>query len=240
MFGQTSLHVPPRQHASEDDSMDWEPSPHAAVTNGGWTTRPPTQPDAHYKGNGISRNDWDGFGAGKQRMFEKPRAEVAETGLESLLAGWGISPGPADRVPAEYVHARSQRETPGIVVDGRLVKRFLSAFTALRVFGILVLSILRSFGQPTGQFRQYLDNGHRTLLGLELVASSLDLSLGLQRPNSPSLLRIYGITTGILARLIGLLGPEMFTNTLLDPGWSRIASWGFWGLVNATSLVSTA
>lgn len=81
--------------------MDWEPSPHAALSNGGYTGRPPLwardsadTADGEWTGSGgfkqDTSSDWDKFGVGKQRMFG-PRTGHEETGLERLLEDWGIS-----------------------------------------------------------------------------------------------------------------------------------------------------
>lgn len=64
VFGRTSFQSGyPGVIDREDDTMDWEPT---ATT---------------------SSSDWDNFGAGRQRMFP---AKTQETGLESLIATWGI------------------------------------------------------------------------------------------------------------------------------------------------------
>lgn len=108
MFGHSAFpaHAQPGSHAQggparQDDAMDWEPSPHAALSNGGYTGRPPLwardstdTADGEWPGSGAIRqdtsSDWDKFGIGQQRMFaEATRHE--ETGLERLLEDWGIS-----------------------------------------------------------------------------------------------------------------------------------------------------
>lgn len=68
VFGKPSLGLtpPPRD---DSEPMDWEPTA--------------TDPS-----NEVS-NDWDSFGIGRQNMF--PRASASEeTGLEPLLATWGL------------------------------------------------------------------------------------------------------------------------------------------------------
>lgn len=80
--------------------MDWEPSPPPFSTNtiGGFP-KPPGLSLAEDEGMELSdgigvtaKSDWDNFGVGKQRMFP---GQTGETGLESLLAGWGLGTGPA-------------------------------------------------------------------------------------------------------------------------------------------------
>jgi hypothetical protein len=73
----------PQQVQDPSEPMDWEPAPGAALSNGGWTRRKPSSWEEDEK------NDWDDFGVGRQRMF----GENTETGLEGLMAGWGIETG---------------------------------------------------------------------------------------------------------------------------------------------------
>lgn len=84
IFGQSSFQsaYPAVPFDRGDDSMDWEP---AAPT---------------------SSSDWDNFGAGKQRMFP---TSAQETGLESLIATWGIDEGAKRSVP----DGLSSKETKG-------------------------------------------------------------------------------------------------------------------------------
>lgn len=83
---------PPNLSHEYGESMDWEPSPQAALVNGGWTRRPrgdwDDQQDDGAAVHTSGLGDWDNFGTGKQRMFAGHQQD--ETGLESLLAGWGI------------------------------------------------------------------------------------------------------------------------------------------------------
>jgi hypothetical protein len=69
---------------SEAEPMEWEPDPSAVLANGGWTGPGAPVPD---------RPSWDTFGAGRQRMFPRNEEDSGETGLESLLEGWGIGGG---------------------------------------------------------------------------------------------------------------------------------------------------
>lgn len=97
--------------------MDWEPSPHAALTNGGYTSRPPLWAQDSYLSQeegsadfGMHAKtdtsaDWDNFGVGKQRMFgHRPGHE--ETGLERLLEDWGIG----GDIPGSQAAGRGAKE----------------------------------------------------------------------------------------------------------------------------------
>lgn len=84
--------------------MDWESAPISAIHNGGYTTQgPPTihhVSDDRYPEGDIAHShvNWDSFASGKQRMFPR-RDGQDETGLENLLAGWGLAE-PAHRASA--------------------------------------------------------------------------------------------------------------------------------------------
>jgi hypothetical protein len=106
MFGRPSLPSPTPQSATLYEPMDWEPSPHTALSNGGYTGRPPRWEPDEDDSPPLHKADWDGFGVGKQRMFPQ-RHEQEETGLESLLAGWGL--GAAADAGSSNSAARPQR-----------------------------------------------------------------------------------------------------------------------------------
>jgi hypothetical protein len=95
IFGQTSLH-PAIDATDTSEPMDWEPAPSAVIYNGGWTHRPPPAWQHNevvaQKQSARAKSDWDTFAVNKQRMYPtQPLTD--ETGLESLLAGWGIGTG---------------------------------------------------------------------------------------------------------------------------------------------------
>lgn len=91
MFGQPSF--TPSGHPDElaqnlyDEQMDWEPSPRPG------NRRPPGLDDDNDGDSrpyeSPSKHDWDTFAVGRQRMFPN-QGTRDETGLESLIAGWGI------------------------------------------------------------------------------------------------------------------------------------------------------
>jgi hypothetical protein len=85
IFGQPAF-TNNEQPAYESEPMDWEPSPTTDRTS---LKRPP----GLELENDETRDDWDQFAVGPQRMFAA-REGHDETGLESLIAGWGIDAGP--------------------------------------------------------------------------------------------------------------------------------------------------
>ncbi|WWC92208.1 uncharacterized protein L201_007162 [Kwoniella dendrophila CBS 6074] len=86
IFGQPSLHQPVPDVPVEGEPMDWEPTRNASYQ------RPLFSPEdedveIHFSSSPqAKRQNWDKFGTNKQRMFYNQN----ETGLENLLAGWGI------------------------------------------------------------------------------------------------------------------------------------------------------
>lgn len=111
MFGQPSLHNRPTPAQDDVQPMDWEPSPGAALTNGGYTRRPPDWAEEYDDPMPLKRENWDSFGSGRQRIFA-PQPED-ETGLEGLLASWGIgSNGPPVMAMAGSGGGESKRQLP--------------------------------------------------------------------------------------------------------------------------------
>ena len=89
MFGQPSFtptsNPDDQIQKTHDEQMDWEPSPRPR------TSRPPglDDDDDVRPYDTPSKHDWDSFAVGRQRMFPN-QSTKDETGLESLIAGWGI------------------------------------------------------------------------------------------------------------------------------------------------------
>lgn len=78
-----------------------------------------------------TKSDWDKFGTQKQRMF--PRQENEETGLESLLAGWGIGQQipRADQVNASAgLHPKNSGQVV-IAVNPRTIVKLACSFLGL-------------------------------------------------------------------------------------------------------------
>ncbi|WWC98621.1 hypothetical protein V866_005514 [Kwoniella sp. B9012] len=93
IFGQPSLHKPLADMPFDGEPMDWEPTRQQP------NIYPLFSPQSEYdEGEVFQRKEnWDTFGTNKQRMFHRND----ETGLENLLAGWGIG-GPST------IHANAQ------------------------------------------------------------------------------------------------------------------------------------
>jgi hypothetical protein len=72
MFGRPSLPSPTPQPATLYEPMDWEPSPHTALSNGGYTGRPPRWEPDEDDSPSLHKADWDGFGVGRMREHRVP------------------------------------------------------------------------------------------------------------------------------------------------------------------------
>ncbi|CAK9786042.1 hypothetical protein CC85DRAFT_314239 [Cutaneotrichosporon oleaginosum] len=161
-----------------DEPMDWEPT----------------------------HSDWDGFGVGTQRMFAA--AESNETGLEALLATWGLGGEPVRERPqaawGRYergrwgeqrkqgsggVFAIPQPSTPPDVLrplrDSRIV------LVMLRVAALLAVLT----GLPT-------EIALKALLGLEVAASTV--MLGAALPSRSWWLALYALDAGVRAVVLFL------------------------------------
>jgi len=135
--------------------MDWEPAP----------ARGTDTPE--------DRSEWDSFGVGRQRMFPNGSAND-ETGLENLLAGWGISTGSAAGTTSQSQPLPMAPLAPsrGLVLDDALVRKFRSFLLILRCLALCAavacvsvqLSIEDMAPRPL-----------RALLALEAAASTLAL-----------------------------------------------------------------
>jgi hypothetical protein len=120
IFGQSSMTL-----RRESDEMDWEATP----------TKDPAA--------------WDKFGARQQRMFPQPSASD-ETGLESLIAGWGISPGSAAAAVGQGSRPSKPlpmaQLAPRAFLDDARVRNLRKLLGALRSLSLLAAVGLRSVG----------------------------------------------------------------------------------------------
>jgi hypothetical protein len=159
-----------------------------------------------------TNNDWDGFGVGTQRMFAP--AESNETGLEALLATWGLGGEPVRERPqsawgryergrwgeprklvpqdARGVFAIPQPAAPPDVLRPLWAAR--AALLALRVVALLaVLARLRTESVLT------------SLLALEAAVSTI--TLGAALPSRSWSLVLLAADAGV--RAAALLSPGL-------------------------------
>ncbi|WVR08586.1 hypothetical protein IAU60_005641 [Kwoniella sp. DSM 27419] len=142
IFGHVSLQSQTHQvHVSDGEPMDWEPSPAAVVYGPGNTIRPSQDWTSHSEIGNVEYNtrnkeDWDAFATNKQRMFPQNYAGD-ETGLETLLAGWGIGgAAKADGLPSGNQPASIEGNRAPTRKEELRFHRFLgSVFVGLRLCG---------------------------------------------------------------------------------------------------------
>lgn len=221
--------VQPVQNRDESEPMDWEPS---------------LAPGSMSAAEG---DDWDSFGVGRQRMFP-PQTGNDETGLESLLAGWGISAGavggtaPTSNGPSG-IPMGSLPSAPlaprGLVLDDaklRLARKVL--------LGARLLALVAAVGSVTIGIRihDFAAPALATLLGLEAAASALALAVVLasRRPGSVPLAAIV-LASDAVVRAAALVSPSVPTSLpheALAAAGAEIAC-AAWAALDAFVLVST-
>lgn len=157
IFGQSSLQ--PLPNPTENDAMDWEPLPP--------TSKPSPDQWLDEADEGGGKADWNGFGMGKQRMFPQAHG-TDETGLESLLAGWGLG-GPQENASPSLKRNDSrnsvQRSSSGVARQHRAMGITLAS---LRLAGLITMG-LSSILALTGIKIPSTATAHWTLSALELA-----------------------------------------------------------------------
>jgi hypothetical protein len=226
--------------------MDWEPAPGAALSNGGWTTRPPGwSPDNEDDVVETPRkSEWDTFAVGKQRMFPR-RQGNDETGLESLLAGWGIGTGgqtakpPASTTTPFQDKAVRPGHREGEIVISLNVKRVarvsFCAFGLIRLLGSLAVLYRiisrRSNGTVDGASIPF----PTLLMGLTFVEAALNgiaLMVQVQSNDQDQRSRIP-LTFGVLIfRVLFTIVMMLMDDGTGGSGWGAVQSWTVWGMMD--------
>ncbi len=217
--------------------MDWEPSPGAAVSNGGWTRRPPSTWDADDLEPDLpTTSDWDSFAVNKQRIFAEPHTE--DTGLESLLAGWGLDGVATSDGTSSMVAPSAMRQRQGMIVDERFLRAVSWCLFAARCIGAIALTI----GHIETKIIGDVLSANRTMLFAELGATSVQLVLLWTIPNNRSPQSSFvrnGIQIiSILARCTALIRPVAVDNFVQAIRWSdrRIpVEWAAWAVLDLVS-----
>ena len=165
----------------------------------------------------------------KQRMFAPPQAE--ETGLEHLLAGWGLGGAVSDVTSSMAVSAT--RQSQGFLVDQGTLRAVGWSLVVARIVG----ASLAAFGQ--NQVMEALSSADRPLLGLELVIAILKMALVWTTCGdhiSPSLAMGGSfdlVNTGL--RCVALLKPSIIDKTFgvaQHDVWHATAKWITWAVLN--------
>ncbi|RXK40627.1 hypothetical protein M231_02082 [Tremella mesenterica] len=151
IFGQPSLDPKPKE---QSEPMDWEPSPNLRRRQFINEEEDLDLDLSPKKGN------WDRFASNKQRMFD---GKQEETGLEMLLAGWGLD---GEIKPSQGVSVRHPQSINHISRILRLVSIFL---VLCRSVGIaIVLLNTRSEKLRVRGIEKMVETTHVPLCALEL------------------------------------------------------------------------
>ena len=212
--------------------MDWEPSPGAALDNGGWTRRPPATWDTDDLEPDLPvSSDWDSFAINKQRMFAPPQAE--ETGLENLLAGWGLGGGVSDS--ASSMAASTDGQRPGFLVDQSTLRAIGWSLVLARIIGATITAF-----DPNGRhLLEACSSANRPVLGLELGVAVLKMAFVWTTcgPHISPSIAMGGsfdlVSAGL--RCVALFKPGIIDNALglkQHDVWRVTAKWSTWAVIN--------
>jgi hypothetical protein len=204
--------------------MDWEPSP----TVDRFRRPPGLDDDEEFNG---TKDDWDSFAVNKQRMFP-PREGEDETGLESLIAGWGIDPHPPvqrDRSsPFREVGDGTSRSYLSTIQIGELIVRITSFLLTLARIIVLILIISSTISPSKSMVVDQI------LSGIEVGTIVMSAILLPRQYPSP---RVAILAGDLILHLVyaiykrhSQVGP---LEGLRDP-WMVGMTWGQWALLNAT------
>ena len=223
--------------------MDWEPSPGAALSNGGWTRRPPTSWDDEDADAQPATNDWDSFATNKQRMFGLPQQD--ETGLESLLAGWGLGGGGLSDTTSSLAAPSTGAGRRGLVLDEVFLRAVGLSLVAVRCVGAVAGHLITTSGSGSAEtVGILLTSSNRPLLGFETGTTCLSLLLLAtgSYDSQPSKL-LYGAidALAISARCIALFFPTLRDasgiQVMRDRSWTPAMGWAAWAALDLLTLV---
>ena len=204
--------------------MDWEPSP----TVDRFRRPPGLDEDEEFN---DTRNDWDSFAINKQRMFP-PREGQDETGLESLIAGWGIDPNP----PVQRDQSSSSRKVGNdtsksylsTMQIGEFIVRITSSLLTLARIIVLILIISSSVSSTQSQILDQI------LSGIEVGTIVMSAILLPRQYPSPRVAILAGdLILHLVYAVFQRHSQAVPLEVLRDP-WMVGMTWGQWALLNAT------
>lgn len=232
IFGKSSLgHA---READQGEPMDWEPSPSAVASNGGWTRPPPGMWETDdFENEASDASVWDSFAVNKQRMFAQP--EVSDTGLESLLAGWGLGGGGSSEGTSS-MSASTISHRQGLILDQNVIRLVRWSILAARVsFAIFI----GCYGRVNSGVHGGLPSTHRALLGLETATSCIAVALmsvtSGERITAPAKVRCAIDVSDVAVRCIALyLCSTASTVSRSTAGFTSrwIVEWGGWAVLD--------
>jgi hypothetical protein len=253
-FASTSTKVNGENVDGEYEPMDWEPSPSINRLS---RSRPPGLDGEDEYDTTPRKNDWDTFAVNKQRMFPG-RSEHDETGLESLIADWGIGNpnghghnnnhnnynnhnnvnaqrgqgSPFGRGAPALQPRQAAQLSPSKVAIGELLVRVTSCILVIARIAALgaYLSGIRNLSPNT------IDTVDKVLSGIEvgtIVMSAITLPRTYPSPRIAILAGDF-ILHMVYAVFQQQAGP--LVNLPREP-WMMGMTWGQWALLSATRVL---
>jgi hypothetical protein len=246
-FASTSTKVNGENVDGEYEPMDWEPSP---CINRLSRSRPPGLDGDDEYDTTPRKNNWDTFAVNKQRMFPG-KSEHDETGLESLIAGWGIGnpnghghynhhdgnaqhgPGSPFGTGAPALQPRQAAQlSPSKMAIGELLVRVTSCIMVVARISVLgaYLVGIRNLSPNT------IEMVDKVLSGIEvgtIVMSAITLPRTYPSPRIAILAGDF-ILHMVCAVFQQQAGP--LANLPREP-WMMGMTWGQWALLSATRVL---
>jgi hypothetical protein len=213
------------EHQPQYEPMDWEPSP----TVDRFRRPPGLDDDEEFNG---TKNDWDSFAVNKQRMFP-PREGQDETGLESLIAGWGIDPNPQvqrDRSsPSREIGNGTSNSYLSTIQIGELIVRITSFLLTLARIIVLILIISSTISPNKSMVVDQI------LSGIEVGTIVMSAILLPRQYPSP---RVAILAGDLILHLVYAIYQRHSRSGPIEQGprdpWMVGMTWGQWALLNAT------
>lgn len=214
--------------------MEWEPSPVPARSG---RAPPPglEDDDVDAQWGTPTKNDkrdWDTFATNRQRMF--PNQGVRdETGLESLIAGWGLGGGE----PTTSANGRASSSSsltpagpPTPMIVASTVIRIVSALLAVARLVAIALVLLQRIPHTEAETIDTI------MSSVEIGVIVMSFVLPPRRSGSP---RLAFLAIELAVRYIYLMGrhgkwhSSTFTYAL-SKSWTLGFTWARWAVLNAT------
>jgi hypothetical protein len=180
------------------------------------------------------RDDWDSFAINKQRMFA-PRDGEDETGLESLIAGWGIDPNPPSiqsqvngssrNIKLEPTGSRSTSRSLSTMQIGELIVRITSSLLTIARILSLILILSSTIDTVKSQFVDQI------LSGVEVGTIVMSAILLPKQYPSP---RVAILAGDMVLHLVYAVFQRHRIAGGMEDSWMIGMTWGQWALLNAT------
>ncbi|OCF54788.1 hypothetical protein L486_07924 [Kwoniella mangroviensis CBS 10435] len=255
IFGRPSLHKPLSEMPADGEPMDWEPTRQQS------NRYPLFSPKSEYDEGEVyqGKENWDTFGTNKQRMFHKND----ETGLENLLAGWGIG-GPstihANTQPNGMTHNAAPKQKKRRSNNRWLVLDVIgTSMLMFRGSGLITMLMINIFKIHIENDEEAFDWINHWTLAVELCLVILSKSLVylyqyLRQPNyhnrgvemdKDSIIKISWLLLDMTLRTTSLAFTRnarskewIGTTTMIgDERWRITLEWLLWGIMDGVTMM---